>query len=133
MLDRFIPSLPRSTRAAAGALPAPGRLGDAPVDRQFLQDQAADAVIGIQRDLLQPGEDPGLDPLVAPFPDGGGTTGAVGDRLRRTAEPQDLDQFFEDDPVTDPRPVTAQRVSGIINRPVGQQRGELVPQRFQQP
>jgi hypothetical protein len=57
----------------------------------------------------------------------------VGDRLIRAAEPQHLDQLFEDDAVRDPRLVAAQRVSGIINRTVGQQRGELVPQRFQQP
>jgi hypothetical protein len=47
--------------------------------------------------------------------------------------PQDLDEFFEDDPVRDPRPVAAQRVRRVIDGPVGQQRGELVPQRFQQP
>jgi hypothetical protein len=54
-------------------------------------------------------------------------------RLIRAAEPQDLDQLFEDDPVCDSRPVAAQRVRRVINRPVRQQRGELVPQRFQQP
>ena len=43
--------------AAAGALAAAECLDDAPVDRQFLQDQADDAVIGLQRDLLEPGED----------------------------------------------------------------------------
>ena len=41
--------------AAAGALAAAECLDDAPVDRQFLQDQADDAVIGLQRDLLEPG------------------------------------------------------------------------------
>ena len=63
----------------------------------------------------------------------GGTAGAVGDGHIGAAEPQDLDEFFEDDPVRDPRLVAAQRVRRVIDRPVGQQRGELVPQRFQQP
>jgi hypothetical protein len=69
-------------RAAAGAFPAARSLGDAPVDRDFLQDQADDTVIGLQRDLLQAGEDPGLDPLVAAVPDRGRRAGAVGDRFR---------------------------------------------------
>jgi len=103
------------------------------VDRQFLQQQADDAVAGLQGDLLEAGEDPGLDPLVAPLADRGGPAGAVGYRGIRAAEPQDLDQLFEDDPVRDPGLVAAQRVRRVIDRPVGQQRGELVPQRFQQP
>ena len=41
--------------------------------------------------------------------------------------------FFEDDPVGDPGPVAAQRVSRVMDRAAGQQRGELVPQQFQQP
>jgi hypothetical protein len=133
MLERFMPSLPRSTGLRPAHSPAPGSLGDAPVDGDFLQDHAHDAVIRLQRDLLQPREDPGLDPFAAPFPDRSGRAGAVGDRLIRAAEPQDLHQFFEDDPVADPRPVAAQRVSGIIDRAVGQQRGELVPEGLQQP
>ncbi len=40
--------------------------------------------------------------------------------------------FFEDDPVGDPGPVAVQRVSRVMDRAVGQQRGELVPHRFQQ-
>jgi hypothetical protein len=75
--------------AAACAFPAAGRLGDAAVDRQFLQQQADDAVVGVQRDLLEAGEDPGLDPLVTAGADRGGRAGAVGDRLVRAAEPQD--------------------------------------------
>jgi len=66
---------------AAGALAAAGCLGDAPVNGQFLQDQADDPVIGIPGDGLQLREDPQPDPLVAPFPDRGGAAGAVGDRL----------------------------------------------------
>jgi hypothetical protein len=80
-------------RAAAGAFPATGSLGDAPVDGEFLQDQADDAVIGLPRDRLQLREDPGLDPLVAAVPDRGGTAGAVGDRRIGAAEPQELESF----------------------------------------
>ena len=128
-----MPCLPRSTGLRPAHSPPPGALVMHPSYGDFLQDQADDAVIGLQRDLLQLREDPGLDPFAAPFPDGGGRAGAVGDRLIRAAEPQDLHQFLEDDPVRDPGPVAAQRVSGIIDRAVRQQRGELVPQRFQQP
>jgi len=42
-------------------------------------------------------------------------------------------QFFEDDAVGDPRPVAAGRMRGDVDRAWRQQRGELVPQRFQQP
>jgi hypothetical protein len=133
MRDRFMPSLPRPAGAAAGALPAAGGLGDAPVHGEIVQDQADDAVIGLPGDGLQLAEDPGLDPLVAAVPDRGGAAGAVGDRGIGAAEPQDLEELFEDDPVGDPGPVAAQRVRGSIDRAVGQQRGELVPQRFQQP
>ncbi len=120
-----MPSLPRPGRAAARAFPAAGGLGDAPVDGQVLQDQADDPVIGLPGDLLQLAEDPGLDPLVTALADRGGTAGAVGDRRIRAAEPQDLDELFEDDPVGDPRLVTAQRVRRVIDRAAGQQRREL--------
>ena len=74
------------------------------------------AVVGLPGDLVQFREDPGLDPLVAAVPDRGGTAGAVGDRRIGAAEPQDLDEFLEDDPVAYPRPVAAQRVRGVIDR-----------------
>jgi hypothetical protein len=83
MTDRFMPGLPRST---ACALPAAGRLGDAPVDGQFLQHQAGHAVVGVAGCLLQLREDARLDPLVAALADGGGAAGAVGDGLVRAAE-----------------------------------------------
>jgi hypothetical protein len=124
----FHAQFPAVDRAAAGAFPAAGGLGDAPVDGEFFQDQADDAVIGLPRDLPELAEDPGLDPLVAAVPDRRGAAGAVGDRRIRAAEPQDLDELFEDDPAGDPRLVAAQRVRGDIDRAAGQQRGELVPQ-----
>jgi hypothetical protein len=49
------------------------------------------------------------------------------------AETQDLDELLEDDPVADPGPVAAQRVSGVIDRARRQKRGELVPEGLQQP
>ena len=107
---------PAVDRAGARAFPAAGRLGDAPVDGDVRQDQADDAVIGLPGDRLQVREDPGPDPLVAAVPDRGGSAGAVGDRRVGAAEPQDLDEFFEDDPVRDPRLVAAQRVRRVIDR-----------------
>src|SRR2546430_340263 len=73
-------------RASACAFPAAGRLGDTPVDSQFLQEEADDAVIGVPGDLLELHEDPCLDPLAAALADRGGTAGAVGDGRVRAAE-----------------------------------------------
>ena len=103
-------------RAGARAFPAAGRLGDAPVDGDVPQGQAGHPVIGLPGDRLQVREDPGPDPLVAAVPDRGGTAGAVGDRHIRAAETENLDEFFEDDPVRDPRLVAAQRVRRVIDR-----------------
>jgi hypothetical protein len=86
-------------------IPAAGRLRDAPVDREFPQNQSDDPVIGLAGDLLQLREDPGPDPLAAAPADGGGTARAVSYRLIRAAEPQHLDQLFENDPVGDPAAV----------------------------
>ena len=110
---------PAVNRAAAGALAAAGRFGDAAVNGEFLQDQADDAVIAVPGDLLQPGEDPCPDPLVAAFPDSGSRAGAIRDRLIRAAEPRDLDQLFKDDPVSDPRLVAVQRMRGSTDRARG--------------
>jgi hypothetical protein len=52
--------------------------------------------------------------------------GVVADRLIGAAESQDLDQFFEDDPVGDRGAVAGQRVSRVIGRPVRKKRGEPV-------
>jgi hypothetical protein len=68
---RCPPGCGRRTRPLRG-------LGDAAVNDDLLHDQVGDAVIGLQRGLLEPGEDPGLGPFVAAFPDRGGRAGAVG-------------------------------------------------------
>ncbi len=59
-------------RAPAGALAAARSFGDAAVDGDFLQDQADGTVIGFQRDLLEPGEDPRRDLFIAAGADRGG-------------------------------------------------------------
>jgi hypothetical protein len=133
MSDPFHALFPPVHWAAPGALAAARRLGDAAVDEDLLQGQAGDVVISLHRYLFQAGEDPGLDPFVAAVADRGRRAGAVGDRRVRAAEPQHLDQLFEDDPIAGPRPVAAQRMGRGVAGTRGQQRGELVPQRFQQP
>jgi hypothetical protein len=55
--------------------------------------------------------------------DRGGAAGAVGDRLAGAAEPQDLDELLEDDPVADPGPVAAQRVGRDVFRADAQESG----------
>jgi hypothetical protein len=77
MLDRFMLCLPLSAGLRRRTRPPRG-LGDAAVNDDLLHDQVGDAVIGLQRGLLEPGEDPGLGPFVAAFPDRGGRAGAVG-------------------------------------------------------
>jgi hypothetical protein len=52
----------------------------------------------------------------------------VGDAPVAATEHQNLDELAEDDPVGDPRAVTAERVGDLTGR---QQRGDLDPQRFQ--
>jgi Transmembrane secretion effector len=50
-------------------------------DSDLLQDQADDTVIGLQRDLPEPGGDPGLNPLAAAGADRGSRARRAGDRL----------------------------------------------------
>ena len=68
----FHAGLAAGQRGSAGAFPAAGRLRDAAVDRELLQGQADDPVIGLAGDLLQLREDPGPDPLAAALADRGG-------------------------------------------------------------
>jgi hypothetical protein len=42
------------------------------------------------------------------------------------------DDVVEDDPVGDPAAVAAKRMVGVEGRPVGEQGGELDPDRFEQ-
>lgn len=120
-------------RGAPGGLAAPEGLGDAAIDGDLFQHEADDAVVCLQDDLSELGEDAEPDPLVAAVPDGGCRAGGVGDGLVRAAEPQNLQELVEDDSVADPLPVVSQRMSGTARGAVGQQGRELVPQRLGQP
>lgn len=92
-----------------------------------------DAVVDTERDLLQLREHAQAYPLVAAVADRGGRAGGVCDRFVRAAEPEDLEQFLEDEPVADPASVAAQRMALIKLGPLWQQGGKLVPERFGQP
>jgi hypothetical protein len=133
MPERFRPCLPRSTGGAPGHLAAAGGFGDRAVDGDLVEDEADDPVVGLQRDLLEPGEDAEPDPLVATVADRGGRAGRVGDRLVGAAEAQQLQHLVEDDPVSDAWAVAAQRMVRVVLRPLGQQGHELAPERFGQP
>lgn len=120
-------------RGWARDLAAARGFGDAPVHRDVLEQQADDAVVGLQRDCLQLGEDLEFGPLVAAVADRARGAGAVRDPLVGTAEPQHLHQLVEHDPIWDPATMTPQRMGRVEHRPSGQQRGELVPQRVDRP
>lgn len=116
---------PAIHRGPTGRFTSAGCLDQASVHGQVLQSQAHDPVVGLQAELFELVEDAGSDPLITPGADRGGRAGGVGDPFIGRPEHEDLDEFVEHDPVTDPRPVTSQRME---HHPLGQQRGELVPQ-----
>ena len=120
-------------RGRAGDLATARGLGDAPVDGDLIQQQAHDAVVGLQRDLLELGEQSGFDPFVAAVADRARRAGRVGDRLVGAAEPQHLNELVEHDPIRNPPPMTPQRVRRVDHWSGWDQRGELVPQRGSQP
>ncbi len=76
-------------------------------------------------DRFQLGKDPGTDPLITPGPQRGRRTLAVRDAVIGAAQDEDLDQFFEDDAVRNPWPVTAEGM-GIHRR--RNQGGKLFPE-----
>jgi hypothetical protein len=125
--------LRRSTGEAPGDLASTGGLGDAPIDRDVLQDQTHDAVVGIQRDLCERNENSCSDPLVTTGTDRARRARRVRDALVGTPEPQHLQKFVENDPIADPAAMTPQRMRRIELGPLWQQRGELVPQRLGKP
>jgi hypothetical protein len=120
-------------RGTPGHLAAAGGLGDRAVDGDLVEDKADGPVVGLQRDLLEPGEDAELDPLVAAVADRGGRAGRVGDRLVGAAEAQELHHLVEDDPVADAWAVAAQRMVRLVLRPLGQHGRELAPEWSGQP
>jgi hypothetical protein len=125
----FQPLLAPIHQGTPGRLAATGRLGDRPVDGDLIEDETDDPVVGVEHDLFQAGEDTQTYPLVAAAADRRNRAAGIRDRFVRAAEPQDLQQLVEHDPA----PVAAQRVGGIELRALGQQGGELVPQRLRQP
>lgn len=58
-------------RGASGDLAAAGGLGDGAVDGDLVEDEAKDPVVGLQRDLFEPGEYAKSYPLVATVSDRG--------------------------------------------------------------
>lgn len=62
---------------SAGDLPTTGGLDDAPVHTHVLQVESDDAVVVLQAQLLQLGEDPGLDPFIPAGAQGGGRAGGI--------------------------------------------------------
>lgn len=113
--------------AARGGVAAAGGFGDAPVDGEVIKLQADHAVVGLQHQQLQGGEDAQADPVVAAVADGGSRAGLVGDLAVAAAKHQDLHQLVEHDPVGDASPVAAKGMVGVVGAAVGQQRTELVP------
>jgi hypothetical protein len=120
-------------RRRPGDLSAAWCLGDTAVDGDIMQDQAHDAVVGLQRDGPQLREYPGGDPFVTAVADRARRAGLVGDGLVGAAEPQDLHELAEHDLIVDAAAVTSQRVRRIEHGAIGQQRRELVPQRVDEP
>lgn len=102
-------------------------LDQAAIDAHLLKVKPDDAVIGFQAQLLELVEDARLDPFVSSATDAGGRTRRVGDALIGGTQHQDLDELVEDDPVGNAWTVTTQRVRVDV---FGEQRVELVPQRF---
>ena len=133
-----IPSAPGHQRAlgallgavhrglSGGLAPARG-FDDAPVDNDVVELEADDLVVGLEAQVLQAGEDASGDPLIAATAHGGGRAGGIGDLVVGGAQHEYLDELVEHEPVGDPGPVAAQ---GMVIGPLGQQRGELDPQRF---
>src|SRR3954451_6990845 len=70
--ERLRPCLRRSTGGRAGALPAAGGVGDAPVDSDVVERLSDDAVVVVAGDAGQPGEQPEADPFVEVGPQGAG-------------------------------------------------------------
>jgi hypothetical protein len=93
-----------------------------------VQFQAEQPVVGAKHRQPEPVGKAQGDPLVAAAAQGGRRAGLVGDAAVAAAEHQDLDELVEDDPVGDARVVAAQRV---VDLAVGQQGGDLDPQRLQ--
>jgi hypothetical protein len=87
-----------------------------------------EAVVGGQRQTVQLVGQAQGDPLVAAPPQRRGRAGLIGDSAVAAAEDEDLDELVEDDAVGDAGAVAAK---GMVDLAGGQQRGDLVPEGFQ--
>lgn len=92
-------------RGSTGGLAATWGFDQAAVHADFAQLESDDPVVGLQTDLLEPGEGLGGDPLITPVPQRGGRAGRLGDLGVGDTEHQHLDEFVEHDPVWDPGPM----------------------------
>ncbi|AJE43871.1 hypothetical protein SNOD_30650 [Streptomyces nodosus] len=119
-------------RGTPGHLTASWSFGDGAVYGDLVEDETDDRVVGVERGLLESGEDAQSYPFVAAAADRGGRAGCVGDRLVRTAEAQQLQHLVEDNPVADASAVAAKWMVRVVFRPLGQQDRELVPERLGQ-
>lgn len=91
-----------------------------------MQVEADGLVVCLQGQVVELSEDASADPLVAPSAHRGRRAGTVSVLLIGAAQDEAGQEFVEDDPVRDARPVTSQRV---VDAPFGKQRLELLPQR----
>src|SRR4051794_23972883 len=123
----FAALFPAVDRGPVRGLAATGGLDDAAIDGDITQVESDQTVVGLQRDVLEPIEDPGLDPLITSLADRGRRARAVGGPRVPDHVDQDLDQLVEHNPIGDPGPMTAE---GMGIDAIGQQLAELVPQRF---
>src|SRR3954454_13253456 len=108
--ERLVPCLPRSTGDLPAASPPQGALTMQPSTVISPRSSPTRRVVGLQRDVLEPIEDPGLDPLITPLADRGRRARAVGDPRVPDPVDQDLDQvqLDEHNPIGDPGPMTAE-------------------------
>ncbi|GAA4060895.1 hypothetical protein GCM10022233_37820 [Streptomyces shaanxiensis] len=120
-------------RGTSGCFATARGLGDGAVDSYLVEGEADGTVVGVERDVFQAHEDAQAYPFITTVADRRRRTAGVGDRLIGAAEPEDLQQLVEDNPVADPAPVAAQRVGRIERRTLRQQGDELFPQRLGQP
>src|SRR3954447_12251109 len=80
-------------RGPARSLAATGSLDDAAIDGDTTRVESDQTVVGLQCDLLEPIEDPGLHALITPLADRGRRAPVVGDPRVSDPVDQDLDSL----------------------------------------
>lgn len=117
---------------AASLLPAGRGLGDAAVHRGLAEVEAGHPVVGVQGESVQRFGNPLPGPLFEASADGAFRASGRGDPLVAGTMDQREHDVLEDGSVGDPAAVRAQRVADDELLPGGEDRGELVPQGFEQ-